>query len=334
MALLMGVDEAGYGPNLGPLVVSVTVWRTADASLRDSLYDALDDLICDNTADAAPTPPAKRRGKKPPRQQRLVIADSKAIYSSQHGLAALEENVLALLAACRPRPMRWSEAWSLVPDGDRQQIAEHTCWAKFDRVLPLSASAERVELLAARACEGFAAAPVRLIDVRSRTVFPARWNQLLGEHPNKAAVLSHTSLGLLCETIALYPDEEVYVVCDKHGGRDRYLGLLQHFVGDTFVEVHGESRVDSVYRWGSAERRVEVRFRPRAEAYLPTALASMVSKYLRELAMEAFNHFWTQAQPELRPTKGYPTDARRWLEESATVRQQLGIELAGLWRER
>ncbi|MFM8709140.1 MAG: hypothetical protein ACKOHK_13950, partial [Planctomycetia bacterium] len=31
MTLLIGTDEAGYGPNLGPLVVAATAWRIAGA---------------------------------------------------------------------------------------------------------------------------------------------------------------------------------------------------------------------------------------------------------------------------------------------------------------
>ena len=27
MTLVIGTDEAGYGPNLGPLVVAATAWR-------------------------------------------------------------------------------------------------------------------------------------------------------------------------------------------------------------------------------------------------------------------------------------------------------------------
>ena len=32
MQYLLGTDEAGYGPNLGPLVVTATVWEVPDAS--------------------------------------------------------------------------------------------------------------------------------------------------------------------------------------------------------------------------------------------------------------------------------------------------------------
>ena len=30
MTYLIGTDEAGYGPNLGPLVISATVWQVPD----------------------------------------------------------------------------------------------------------------------------------------------------------------------------------------------------------------------------------------------------------------------------------------------------------------
>jgi hypothetical protein len=58
----------------------------------------------------------------------------------------------------------------------------------------------------------------------------------------------------------------------------------------------------------------------------------MTAKYIRELAMGAFNRFWTDQQPGLIPTAGYPVDARRWWQETADRREQLGLADPALWR--
>ncbi len=41
MAYLIGTDEAGYGPNLGPLTISASVWQVADADGGEDLYERL-----------------------------------------------------------------------------------------------------------------------------------------------------------------------------------------------------------------------------------------------------------------------------------------------------
>ena len=56
-----------------------------------------------------------------------------------------------------------------------------------------------------------------------------------------------------------------------------------------------------------------------SERHLPVALASMLAKYLRELAMEQFNRFWQQRAPQVKPTKGYPQDARRFRQEVSAI---------------
>ena len=72
----------------------------------------------------------------------------------------------------------------------------------------------------------------------------------------------------------------------------------------------------------------------KADSHLPAALASMASKYLRELAMRAFNDFWRRSVDGLRPTAGYPQDAKRFKAQIAAVQAELGIDDRLLWRER
>ena len=75
-------------------------------------------------------------------------------------------------------------------------------------------------------------------------------------------------------------------------------------------------------------------FQQGAERHFPAAVSSMVCKYVRELSMELFNRFWQQHIPDLRPTKGYPTDAKRFRSDIAETQQRLGITNNTLWRER
>jgi hypothetical protein len=70
------------------------------------------------------------------------------------------------------------------------------------------------------------------------------------------------------------------------------------------------------------------------ERFLPTALASMTAKYLRELSMRAFNEFWCSRIPDLRPTAGYPKDAHRFRKAIAATQKELKIDDRTLWRNR
>ena len=102
---------------------------------------------------------------------------------------------------------------------------------------------------------------------------------------------------------------------------------------DEFIEVRDEGPRQSVYHFGPQERRVDVSFRVGAEACLPAALASMASKYLRELSMLAINDYWRRRVPQLRPTAGYPNDAKRFRAEIAEAVQGLDIPERVLWRK-
>ena len=62
---------------------------------------------------------------------------------------------------------------------------------------------------------------------------------------------------------------------------------------------------------------MSLEFRARGEeASFPTALASCLAKYAREVTMGAFNRYFEKRDPELRPTAGYTTDGRRWLKDA------------------
>ena len=76
-------------------------------------------------------------------------------------------------------------------------------------------------------------------------------------------------------------------------------------------------------------------FQPRADAeHFCVALASMVSKYVREVLMAEFNRFWEGQVPGVKPTAGYPGDSRRFFRAIHPTARRLKIRKETLWRRK
>ena len=327
MPYLLGTDEAGYGPNLGPLVISASVWEVPEGVRGDELYQRLQAVVAPAAARSAVYP---RRGSAA--DQRTVIADSKVLYQSQKGLKLLERGLWAAWSLIDQRPAVCGDVWKLLtgPDGGSRCEALSNGWDSLPA--PRDFDAAEIDRLRPGWREALAQAGVRLVDLQSVAIFPREFNDAVDRSSSKGAALSHWTLQLVARLIGSLGNERISVLCDKHGGRDRYVPLLMDSFPDQFIEVVSEGRLLSVYRFGPAERRVEIAFQAKGESHLPTALASMASKYLRELAMHAFNDFWRRQVADLRPTAGYPVDALRFKADIAAAQRSLGIDDRILWR--
>jgi hypothetical protein len=319
MPYLIGTDEAGYAPNLGPLVVSASLWHVDRPSDGADLYRRLRGVIC-------------RTPSRTSAMRRLAIADSKALYSPAQGLSVLERGVLTALAIVDRLPENWHEAWQLLDPDSHGRLDEQPWHLDFERTLPLQAERDDLAAIGPKVARGMQRAGVRLLALRSRAVFPDEFNRSNQAWGNKAETLSKVTLALVGEMLSLCAGGPVLVVCDKHGGRNLYGRLLQQQFPDPLIEVRGEGSARSTYCWGPESARIEVQFRTGGEAFLPAALASMTAKYLRELAMHAFNAFWCARLPGLLPTAGYPRDARRFKSAIEPLQSSLGITDQIVWR--
>ncbi len=360
MGILIGMDEAGYGPNFGPLVVAATAWHCADpievaATTERKARKVTPSAASHNCAVAEANPQSAIRNpkstapdlyrllrpavSKSSSQRAIAIADSKLLYTPGQGLHHLERGLHSVLRSMQQFPTCWSElveCFAADPDDHHKR----TCWPDGHNCeLPLDAADEELLRLVprfARACES---ARVRPLFIRARLIFPAEFNTLVDHYGTKGAALSHITVGLLREVIDKIANDhrlqcETQVVCDKHGGRNFYAALLQHHFSEHWIEPIYESHTESRYEWGRPESRTCVNFRMQGERFLPTALASMTAKYLRELSMRAFNEFWCARVPNLRPTAGYPKDAYRFRDAIAAVQRELEIDDHALWRNR
>ncbi len=68
--------------------------------------------------------------------------------------------------------------------------------------------------------------------------------------------------------------------------------------------------------------------------HMSIALASIYSKYIRELFMRAFNAFWRKHVPTVSETAGYYTDGQRFLREIEAAITRLGVDRNQLVRAR
>jgi len=81
---------------------------------------------------------------------------------------------------------------------------------------------------------------------------------------------------------------------------------------------------------------LDLHFLAKGESHhLPIALASMVSKYLRELFMRLLNRFWAERVGDrLVPTAGYYTDGQRFLADIDQALAAMNVDRRLLIRSR
>lgn len=319
MAVVVGIDEAGFGPLLGPLVVSSTMFQVGDDA-HTCLWDGLSAVVVREP----------KRG-----DARLAIADSKALFAGRKSLAPLERGVLIMLRAAGERVQRFSELLSRVAPECLGELREYPWYDGADFDLPLDADTGDVGTRGAPVRREIDRAGVRVLALRSRVFVEGAYNRLVGATRNKSRVLLSGVLSLVDQALRGTDDPHVRVVVDRLGGREFYRQPLMTAFPDWDMQVMIEDADRSGYRLRRGGRILDVEFAVEGERRaLPTALASMLSKYVRELFMHAFNAYWSSLVPDLKPTAGYYTDAQRFLRDVDRTLTRLNIDRRRLVRER
>ena len=329
MGLIIGIDEAGYGPNLGPLLVGASAWEVPGDPREFDFWNAFDGIVSQNpSVDGS----------------RIQIADSKVVYTPAKGLHDLEwsmQHALEFLRVSLPETVADSDSIIRSPIRSFRQLVaavalpapdplESEPWfANADWPLAEVPTAPLLQAWQERCRSG----AICLKSLKADVVLTRRFNELTAARDSKGRALSEISMNLIRQVWDECRGESydrVLILADKHGGRNRYQEFLPIIFEDRFVRCLRETAESSRYAVGNAE----VRFETKSERHLPVALASMLCKYLRELSMHIFNRFWGERQPGLKPTAGYPQDARRFKSEILSLQQQLGISDEILWRNR
>jgi hypothetical protein len=317
MLVYAGIDEAGYGPLLGPLVIARSIFildRHEPTLEPPSLWSLLSSTVCKK--------PSDKKG-------RLAINDSKKLYKPAFSMEHLERGALAFLSTSGIAPRNLDDLLEELAYDPLSRQINHDWYHSRDGEprLPLFFSSSQLDVSKGRLQRAMLQKSIYLDDVKAAVVFEDRFNQMVRAMRSKASCAWAFVSGHLEAIWSGYGGHHPLVIVDRQGGRKSYGELLQSVFVPAQVNILYENIRQSGYRIVQGDRRMDILFQVASEhRHFPVALASMTAKYLRELLLTRFQAYWSARAPEIRPTFGYFGDGRRFLEEIRPLMGQLSID--------
>lgn len=319
--IYVGLDEAGYGPMLGPLCVGMAAirlrgWKPGDDGENTRTPDVWSMLA-----------PAVAREPKAAKRGSIVVNDSKLLKgsSSSKPLLHLERGVLAALGLLGHAPR--CDAGLL--DALGSSFPDDPWYAGEPVASPIDADAGEIALSVnamRAACER---AGVEVLGFRVRLVGEREFNDGCELWGSKGAVNLAAAGELVREAwdrwgaLGVGVEGGMRMIMDRHGGRVKYGSFFQSVTGGkvaTLEECAAFSRYSITPLSPGLARTMTALLTPEADArHFPVALASMAAKLVRETAMARINRHFGARMSGLKPTAGYVQDARRWLAEAGGV---------------
>jgi ribonuclease HII len=308
MAILAGIDEAGYGPLLGPLVVSGAAFSIPQNLLRADLWEVLRKAVARDKKKLA---------------GRLLINDSKKAYSRSSGTHHLQRTVLAAMDVLNRNP----NSPAPVPETTEQVIkqlspscfdclAGYPWYQELNRTL-LTAS-DDIPIASGVLDRTLSENGMRLLWMQSRFLEAGHYNERIDRIKNKSQVLFMEVCSLVQHIFQNFQDSDgpAQFLIDRQGGRTRYHLELMKMFPAMELSILAESDALSSYELTDGKRSMRLHFATEADSkFLPVSLASMVGKWIRELLMDELNRYFSRLYPGIKPTAGYWQDGQRFIAE-------------------
>lgn len=310
----VGIDEAGYGSILGPFVMAYTaVGFKSEPSLTDN-WSMLSEWVFDH------------KNKVTERNNKLPIGDSKDISNLAMGLQMLGAPWRSLFRQDLRANVNVCDFLDVIECINRDQLNNEPWWNKKFNI---NLHKTNINYNANNSNPLFKAG-VFVLGV-------SQFNSVCQMNESKGAV---TSYGW-CEIIKAFSKkvkqgDSIKIITDKHGGRNRYSSLIEKAFDQVILTCpKNENAIESRYQPIGTPYELEIIFAPKAENTSPlVAMASMLAKHLREECMNIFNEFWKNFANDLKPTAGYPNDAKRFIKDIEKLLPIINIPLSTLVRIR
>lgn len=229
----------------------------------------------------------------------FTVDDSKKVYKGKYGLKRLELNVLGF----------YYILGSSLPESVQDFIPSlGTKWYQNRMQLPVANTREEIINHSRVIDEELKRRGISIVDIKRTSVTEKDFNLLIDRYDNKSLVIQKIITPLLLSVIK--QEDTLDIVVDKQGGRKFYLDFLDEITNESGSIVYEENN-SSKYRYSFGT----VEFKAKADSSsFPVALASMFSKYMREISMALFNQYWNSLTT-IKHTAGYYVDGMRFIKE-------------------
>ena len=402
MYVYAGIDEAGYGPLFGPLLVGRMVLGIPHLSVDSpdtDIHEFTGPQLWNRLADAVCRDLTNRKG-------RIAVNDSKKLRKAKTTTAAkvsstwksdsdetavcldslqggaeslsscdktrslceahlksiehLERGALAFSAQAGFRCANVSEWLDSLGENSHHKL-DHLPWYAASEKRPwesLPRTCSEGEIAVARSLLSGSTrkAGVNVLDLGAAVAFEDRFNQMVSATRSKAAVSFTFVAGHLRSIWDRFGECHPRVVVDRQSGRTHYRELLSMTFPEADLTILDETPAISSYRLEAkapraaqpkasiqetsnsnalttTSRAITISFEVDSEQqHMPVALASMVSKYTRELLMSRFQAWFLAHAPHISPTAGYAADAKRFWKEIQPELKRLSIDPSRLVR--
>jgi hypothetical protein len=314
MLIYAGIDEAGYGPMLGPLCVGCTVFSVSEHDAEHSapnLWTLLRAAVA-----------RKRTDKK----NRIAIEDSKTLVVQGvepcERIRYLERGVLAFASRLCDLPA--SDDTFLNAMG---VTANGRPWYDSISPMPMTHSADELRIACAMLHRALVRAGINIELMRCEAIDADVFNDQVAVTGSKATINFAAAMRLADAVWSKWPTEHPRIVVDRQGGRTHYREDLQFCFPDAQIAILEETVRTSRYQLSRPNSTMTISFVTGSESlHLPAALASMTAKFVRELLMIRMNRFFSGHLPELKPTAGYFQDGRRYLRDIQPIIKREAID--------
>ena len=228
MPWVIGIDEAGYGPNLGPLLQAATAVRVPDVSM----------CVWQMLATVLGTEMQVKSG-----DSRLMIDDSKKVHAAVNGTARLERGVLATAQAIGLSLGEFTSRFGL---GESHADLLMEEWFHPAEPLPIEVAHDDLSEQSQKFMSACTQAGISFAGLWCMITPTTRFNAILDTETSKGAVLARGVIDLLKITRAAIPGDEPLEYRIDKAGRTALLRLddsdgLPRWLGVTHRREAGAS---------------------------------------------------------------------------------------------